>query len=156
MADLIGFAKTYAAQHEWNTELIDSKSATLKRVDDNELDSDYSGPVTGLILQPGGDCEPIRLEFDSDLHVQDYTKTQFAGATIHSEVVDFLRGIAPYFETFRVKDEGEYWETGDQLLLQKHLAACNQSIEDMLREHPNAEVKERMPNGRIVDIVTYH
>jgi hypothetical protein len=127
----------------------------LLRVDENERDCDYVGPVSGLKLIPSSDCEPLRLEFDNDLYVQEWTKTQFAGAEIHVAVCDFLHAIEPYFETFKVNDESEYWDTGDVELLKQYLADCDHVIEEHLLEHPTAEVKVRTPAGRIVDIIIY-
>jgi len=67
----------------------------------------------------------------------------------------FLHAIEPYFETFKVNDEAEYWDTGDIELLKKYLADCDRFIEEQLREHPTAKVKVKTPTGRIVDMITY-
>ena len=127
----------------------------MSGVDENERDCVYLGPVSGLKLIPGNDCEPIKLEFDNDLYVQQRTKTQFAGAEIHLTVCDFLHAIEPYFETLKVNDETEYWDTGDIRLLKQHLANCDRFIEEHLREHPTAKVKVEEPAGRIVDMISY-
>ena len=121
----------------------------------NDKDCDYVGPVSGLKLIPGNDCEPIKLEFDSNLYVQEWTKTQFAGAEMHVTVCDFLHAIERYFETLKVNDEAEYCDTGDVELLKNHLADCDRFIEEQRREHPNAKVKVKTPAGRIVDMITY-
>lgn len=155
MENLLQFARQFASERGWVTDEINEPNVTLSRVDENERDRDYVGPVRGLKLIPDNDCEPIKLEFDNDLYVQEWTKTQFAGAEMHLAVCDFLRRIEPYFETFKVNDEAEYWDTRDIELLKKNLADCDHFIEEHLREHPTAKVKVKTPTGRIVDMITY-
>jgi len=155
MAHLLQFAQRFASERGWVTDEINEAKVELLCVDENEKDCDYLGPVSGLKLIPGNDCEPIKLEFDSDLYVQEWTKTQFAGAEIHLTVCGFLHAIEPYFETFKVNDEAEYWDTGDIEQLKKYLADCDRFIKEHLREHPTAKVKVTEPTGRIVDVITY-
>jgi hypothetical protein len=155
MKDLLQFARRFASERGWVTDDINEANVKLSRVDENERDCDYLGPLSGLKLIPGNDCEPIKLEFDNDLYVQEWTKTQFAGAEIHLTVCDFLHAIEPYFETLKVNDEAEYWDTGDIKLLKQHLANCDRFIEEHLQEHPTAKVKVKEPTGRIVDMITY-
>ena len=155
MADLLQFARRFASERGWTTKEINEANVTLARVDENEKDCDYTGPVSGLELFPGNDCEPIKLEFDSTLYVQEWTKTQFAGAGVHVRVCDFLQAIEQYFETFEVNDEAEYWETGDVELLKNHLANCDRVIEELRQERPTAKVKVKQSDGRIVDIITF-
>lgn len=77
-------------------------------------------------------CEPFRLEFDRDLYIQEYTKTQFAPVQIHILLVDFLRSNIEIFESVEIIDEGEFFETNDLELLNKHLQACNEQLEQYL------------------------
>ena len=155
MTGLLQFARRFASERGWKIEEINEANVKLLRVDENERDCDYIGPVTGLKLIPGNDCEPVKLEFDNNLYVQEWTKTQFAGIETHLAVCSFLRAIEPYFEIFKVNDEAGYWETGDIELLKKYLADCDHFIEEYLQEHPTAKVKVRTPDGRIVDMITY-
>jgi hypothetical protein len=89
MADLLQFARQFALERGWETDEINQANVKLLRVDENERPCDYVGPVSGLKLIPGNDCEPIKLEFDNALYVQEWTKTQFAGAEMHSLFVIF-------------------------------------------------------------------
>jgi hypothetical protein len=155
MADLLKFARRFASERGWITNEINEANVKLLRVDENENDCDYDGPVSGLKLIPGSDCEPIKLEFDNTLYIQEWTKTQFAGAEMHVTVCDFLHSIEQYFEKFKVNDEAEYWETGDVELLKNHLADCDRLIEEYRHEHPTARVKVKEPDGRITDMITY-
>jgi hypothetical protein len=155
MTNLMQLARRFASEHGWATDEINEPTVKLSRVDENERDCDYLGPVSGLKLIPGNDCEPIKLEFDSDLYVQEWTKTQFAGAEMHLTICDFLHAIEPYFETFKVNDEAEYWDKRDIKLLNKYLADCDRVIEEYLQAHPTAKLKVRESNGRIVDLIIY-
>ncbi|HEX3094900.1 MAG TPA: hypothetical protein VHW72_19840 [Candidatus Angelobacter sp.] len=69
---LIEAATTFAK--EWVAErTLRVAKCTLLRVRD-EADWDYVGPVKGIQVFPHDDCDPIRLEFDRDLYIQQYTK----------------------------------------------------------------------------------
>lgn len=46
------------------------------------------------------------------------TKTQFAGRNVHIIIIHLLRYISKkYFSEFELIDEGKYWETGDEKIL---------------------------------------
>ena len=83
---VIDAATSFATEQRWPSEPIKSEQIKLLRVTDDEQDWDYVGPVKGIALYPGEDCEPVRLAFDAELYVQEYTKTQFAGVTAHVRV----------------------------------------------------------------------
>jgi len=110
--------------------------------------------MKGIVLYPSEDCEPVRLEFDRDLYVQEYTKTQFAGVDMHLKVVELLRVLKPFFRALRVQDEGEYWETGDVRILTEHMDTIHHVIESELKKNPRARAKLKTPDGRIVDLMT--
>lgn len=49
-----------------------------------------------------------------------WVKTQFAGAETHKLLVHLLKYLAKkYFVKLKVTDEGHYWETGDEQLLEE-------------------------------------
>src|SRR5215813_1446901 len=129
LEELLAVARQFAQTNRWDTEVIDSPEVTLQRVRDEE-NWDYAGPVRGIALLPGTDCDPIRLEFDRDLYLQEFTKTQFAGADTHVKVVGLLKAIERFFSQLNVEDEGEYWETGDREALTAHLTACDRALKD--------------------------
>src|SRR5262245_45688931 len=93
MTNLLEFARRFASERGWKMDEINEANVKLLRVDENESECDYIGPTSGLELILSDDCEPIRLEFDNNLYVQEYTKTQFAGAETHLVVCSFLRAI---------------------------------------------------------------
>lgn len=149
---LIDAVSAFAKENGWRSELIESPNTTLLRVRD-EADWDYVGPVKGVQVFPHDDCDPIRLEFDRDLYIQEYTKTQFAGPNIHVKVLDLLALIQPFFSTFSINDEGEYWETRDPSVLTEHMNRTREVIEGILREDPSATIKVKTPEGRIIDFI---
>lgn len=150
---LIETAAAFAQREQWLTETFESENIKLARVRD-EKDWDYYGPVKGIQIYPHEDCEPVRLEFDRGLYIQQYTKTQFAGAQIHLKVVALLKAIGPFFSNLRVEDEGEYWETGDVDVLKEHMNRVQDVIDQECAKNPSARVKFRTPSGRIVDLIT--
>lgn len=152
--DLIQFANTYAKEKEWLTERINEEVVTLSRVDSNEVEYDYTGLVKGIVLYPHEDSEPLRLEFDTELYIQEFIKTHFAGADVHIAVIDFLSHISAFFVSFEVQDEGEYWDTENRSQLEEHLRNINEILKNMVDEDPFAELKTKTERGRIVDIYT--
>jgi hypothetical protein len=155
--ELLARTRVFAEEQYWTFEIIDDVHKRLERFiadDDPELDGEeqvYEGPVQGIRLLPHPDCEPFTLEFDSHLFFQDYTKTQFAGASIHRKLVELLGDLEPLFATLKVMDEGEYWTSRDENLLQDHF----KQIEEVINEqYPNAQRKVRTSTGRLIDVIT--
>ena len=152
-AEVLALAKAYAKEQDWPHEPIDCEEAQLSRVRNDE-DWDYAGTTRGIALFPHEDSEPVRLEFDRDLFIQEFTKTQFAGTAVHVLVVNLLRRIAPLFASFIVHDEGEFWDTSDLGILKGHFQAFYRALGEQLPKYPGAKVKVRLPSGRIADFVT--
>lgn len=150
---LLSTASSFAQKENWPTDVIDSPEVTLLRVRD-EQDWDYTGPVKGIALYIHEDCDPVRLEFDRDLYIQEFTKTQFAGVECHLKVVDLLRAIQPFFRELKVEDEGEFWETKDRSILAAHMDWARRAIEDELRKNPSGQMKVKTPDGKIIDLMT--
>jgi hypothetical protein len=150
---LIEAAVEFARNLGWKTELIDSEQYTLSRVRD-EKELNYVGPVHGVALYPHADCDPVRLEFDRDLYIQEFTKTQFAGISTHLSILQLLKAVKPYFRNLKVEDEGEYWETEDVRVLGEHFSRTQEVIDAELRKDPSARMKVKTPEGRILDILS--
>jgi hypothetical protein len=150
---LIDVASRFAFEQGWLTEPIEMSHTTLSRVRD-EKEWDYSGPVKGMVVYPHEDCEPLRLEFDSNLFIQEFVKTQFAGVQIHLKVVELLRAIRPFFSEFKVEDEGEFWQSGDVKRLEEHMRSIQNVIDAEIKKNPSSRMKIKSPNGRIFDLLT--
>ena len=149
---LISRIEQIAREETLLTETFEHQQVELSRVRD-EAAWDYIGPTKGIILYLHEDCEPVRLEFDRDLYIQEWVKTQFAGALIHIKLIRVLRDLQIFFEELKVDDEGEYWDTADEVLLAEHIRHCDQAIAELAKESPAAEVKVREPNGRYTDLI---
>jgi hypothetical protein len=77
--------------------------------------------------------------------MQDFAKTQFAGAEVHIGIIEILRAIEPFFSELKVFDDRE--------ALDRHLAWFWPAIEEKLRESPHTQVNVRLENGKIVDLI---
>jgi len=90
-----------------------------------------NGPVNGFIMHPHPDSESVAVLVLEDGYFWRFCKTQFAGPDIHVQVVEFLRELAPFVENFEVKDEAEYWETGDRQELDRRMGFLGNVINTM-------------------------
>jgi hypothetical protein len=149
---VLQLAVEYARAMGWPTETINERETKLLRVRD-EKEWDYIGPTQGIALYPHEDCEPVRLEFDRDLYIQEYTKTQFAGPEVHVWIATLLRRVEPHFQQLLVIDEGEYWDTNDMALLTRHIQRCAEVIAEEAAKSPRPSVKVKLPDRRIIDIM---
>jgi hypothetical protein len=144
--------KEIARAKTWLTETFENSEVTLLRVRGQE-EWDYKGPIKGIILYVHEDCDPVRFEFDRDLYVQEFVKTQFAGVTAHLELISLLRDLQQFFEDLKVEDEGEFWETKDEAVLTEHIRRCEEMIIEEARKNPSAQIKVRTPDGRLMDLL---
>ena len=121
----------------------------------------YNGEIYGVTFTPPG-CETVILTFlsngrmssiahlkfygnSSDKDNQKYlymlsTKTEFAGMKTHMLIIHLLKYISKkYLQNFRLIDEGKYWETGDEKLLEDTFKRYNDllnSFTDALETFP--------------------
>jgi hypothetical protein len=146
-------ARAFALERDWPAKAISEQHVTLRRVR-NEQAWDYGGPTKGIELQPHSSSEPIRLEFDADLYIQEYTKTQFAPAHIHIALVELLDELSPMFIRLEVIDEAEYYDTRDDKRLLNHLDRCFEVMDEHLANDSNLRGPVRLPSGRILDLVS--
>jgi hypothetical protein len=151
LAECLALAKRFSEERQWHFKPIDNPEVILRRVRD-EQDWNYVGPVTGIEIQPHGDSERLRLEFDRDLYVQDWIKTQFAPIDVHVQVSELFHLLDSFFEGFKVEDEGEYFETSDLSLLAKHRDSVSAILSEYLA-NPKNHGPVRLDSGRIVDVV---
>ncbi len=152
-AAVIALAEEFASTHGWEAHRFTAQEASLLRVRD-EQNWDYVGPTKGVELRPHANSEPVRLEFDENLYIQEYTKTQFAPLHVHVNVVELLSILAPQFQELQIYDEGEFYETGDELQLRKLIDRCNTVLEETLAKDQTLQGPVRLPSGRIADIVS--
>lgn len=68
--------------------------------------------------------------------MEGWCKTQFAGIETHIEVVEFLLEIAPFFDHFKVVDDGGYWPARDRAELERRIAVVGAAIEGIAERFP--------------------
>jgi hypothetical protein len=153
---IIKLAKNYASKNKWMYEFINEKLKKLERVK-NEKDWDYIGPTKGIAIYPKGLCEPVYLEFDKNGYIQEYCKTQFAGIGVHIKVIKLLRSIEPYFDKLEVIDEGEYWDSKDEVSLKEWFDSFFRALDKEKKKLNQKKVNYQSPsvvNKRIFDIIS--
>ncbi len=149
---LMASSKEFASEMEWPFSEINEAEVTLKRVKDEE-DWDYIGSVKGVEILPHEASDPFRLEFDRELYIQEYTKTQFSPIEIHVLLVDFLNRHKDLFENLEIIDEGEFFETNDIQVLEDHIEACNEQMEEYLSQPDKYYGPVKIESGRIIDLM---
>ena len=70
-------------------------------------------------------------------------KTQYAGIEIHKLIVHLLKYLSKkYFTDFKVDDEGKYWESGDEKLLNKIFRQYNDLLQNVSFGLQNCPIKK--------------
>ena len=68
------------------------------------------------------------------------TKTQFAGTDTHKTIIHLLKYLSKkYFSDFTLSDEGEYWESGNEKLLEEKFKTYEDlfdSVESAVQNYP--------------------
>jgi hypothetical protein len=118
-----------------------------------EKERTYRGSLQGIVILAHEMCEPIYLQFGTDLYFQDFVKTQFAGARVHVQIVELLRKLKPFLADLSVDDEGEYWRGSNREKLDEHIAFTNKVLEKMRASSPAARGPLKIESGRIVDLI---
>jgi hypothetical protein len=98
--------------------------------------------------------EPLYLIFSATGKVDNFIKTQFAGADVHIGVIEVLDAVKPFFLNLAIEDEGRYWDTRNRSFLEEDMASVLIQIEAIKAQHPNAVGPVKRPDGRILDLVS--
>jgi len=117
-------------------------------------------PLKGIILNVHPDCESLRLLFDrqgdlrdpitmilileGDVSPQDAyvsLKTQFSSPDVHVTLVKLLRYVKRrYVSNLDVRDEGDYWQTGDEDTLRRKMSFLSAKIDSVADVLSSADV----------------
>lgn len=138
-AKVFSMVKAHAHENGWEVRTVEDPEGTLFFTRNDVLET-YEGPVSGWVVEVHPACEPLFLLFDRDGHVQQAFKTQHAPREVHVQLVHLLAAMAPLFEHWDVRDEGGYWETRDERLLQDRLdrlAQLNSALPTPARPVPH-------------------
>jgi hypothetical protein len=92
--------------------------------------------VWGFIIQAHPDREPLTFAPDDKGKVDDWVKTQYAGADVHIQISDFLARIGVFFTNLKVDDDTEHWTTRNRESLELGMQQVNEMLEDAVRENP--------------------
>jgi len=144
LPELIAEVKSIAEVNQWHYTIFNEKFPNLP--EENEL---IKNELYGLIVSLP-ECEPVFLCFASDRRLANpvwldlasqgqledeellylvFTKTQYAGVEAHKKIIHLLKYLShKYFDEFKVSDEGQYWETGDEILLNEQFNKYNQYL----------------------------
>jgi hypothetical protein len=134
LSEMIDEVKDIAETEGWKHRVFENefpaKALSKKAIDEQVYGILFSPPgsepVTLCFLSNGELCNPFLYDFwlkdkksKKEFVTQgSFTKTQYAGATIHIKVIKLLRYLSEkYFSKFNLTDDGKYWETGDEKLL---------------------------------------
>ena len=140
---------------------------------------EYDGEIYGICFSPP-ESETVSLEFLSNgrmsgahlLHLwgdsdneeykqfiyTPFTKTQFAGYEVHALIVEIFRYVSKkYLLDFKMTDEGHYWETNDEKVLDENLDRYEDLIDsfgfalDNVTMNSNETIEEYF--SRIIKII---
>ncbi len=132
LSSMIEEVKNVAEVYNWDYFIFDEVF-----VEDALGKEDYSDEIYGIHFTPPG-CETVSLAFlsngkmssainlklfGSNPKEQKYlymlsVKTQYAGIEIHKLVIHLFKYLSKkYFANFKLSDEGQYWETGNEQIL---------------------------------------
>ncbi|MGA9636873.1 hypothetical protein [Flavobacterium sp.] len=145
-------AKAFAEANRMEYTFFTEEKKILLRHKDGEA-WDYSGPTKGIRIQPHENTDPLLLEFDKNNYIQEYCKTQFATIDIHIIIATFLKSVEENFETLKVNDEGEYWQTADKTILKNRIDTCFYQIEALKQNDPTLDGPFKTEGDRIVDLL---
>ena len=106
-------------------------------------------PIELTFLSNGIMSDPVSLEFydnSKDKEIYLYTicsKTQYAGFQVHKIIIDLFRYLSQkYFQEFKLTDESQYWETGDEIVLRQNFKRYNDMMDQFSDALENIPVKE--------------
>ena len=150
--EVIEKARDFAKRRSSDIIHLNNDKKLLKRVKD-EKDWAYEGTVKGIQIQPHDNSDPLILEFDKDLYIQEFCKTQFSDISTHIDIIQFLRDIESHFDKLSVIDEGEFWETNDIKLLEQKFEDFFVAFDNAIQKNPKLKGPFKMSDGRIVDLM---
>ena len=137
LLEMIEEVEDIANIYKWKY-IVHSKNFPKKVYDDNS----HNNKIYGIAFIPPK-CEPVFLSFlsnrrmSSDLALKFWgkstdknekkylymlsTKTQYAGRNVHKIIIHLLKYLGKkYFSEFELHDEGHYWETNDEKVLDEN------------------------------------
>lgn len=146
LKELIGEVKDIAEINDWEYQIYETEFPSAEFGSDTFNDKIYgisfnavgSEPVWLCFLSNGRLSTPDLLQYyghpenPSDrkhLYLVS-TKTQYSGMTTHMIIINLLKYLdSKYLSGLKVYDEGQYWETGDEKLLEDIFKRFNTALD---------------------------
>jgi hypothetical protein len=144
LSDLIDEVKDIVETFNWEYK-VHQKSFPINKLDSHS----YDGEIYGISFTPP-ECETISISFlsnyrmSSNIHLKLYgkseseflymlsCKTQFSCPSIHKSIIQLFHHLCKrdYFEELKLIDDGEYWRSGDEGLLEQKFKENGDLIDD--------------------------
>jgi hypothetical protein len=148
LAEMITEVKEIAETLKWDYQIFED----VFPESGSESDS-YDGKIYGINFTPP-ECETVSICFLSNYRMSChvnlrffgnaadpqekkllymlFVKTQFAGIAVHKTIIKIFKHLEKrsYFEELNVVDEGRYWETGDEKLLEQKMKFLGEIIDN--------------------------
>ncbi|OOG57294.1 hypothetical protein [Rhodanobacter sp. C03] len=147
-----------AKAKSWRCESVSGpKDAALDNITVQSLrELDGSADLSkanGVVIYPADMSEPLYLVFGAKNKLDNFIKTQFAGADTHIGVIEIFDAVKPFFRRLEITDEGRYWETRSRANLEEDLASVAAQIAAIKSQRPDVTGPVKRPDGRILDLV---
>jgi hypothetical protein len=126
---------------------------TAKSIYELEKTQDLSG-ARGVVLRLHPMSEPLYLVFSKGLRINNFVKTQFAGAEVHVRAIELLEKIKPHFSNLEVEDDSGYWESRNRGELEREIQALNAILAKIKGQRTDIEGPVKRIDGRILDLVS--
>ncbi|MEM1223873.1 MAG: hypothetical protein AAGH40_14065 [Verrucomicrobiota bacterium] len=149
-------------------DIAESMDWSSQTINMDEADPNFRG----ILVNPKGDCEPLRFLFDREGHLRNFmdllddrvepnehsfysaSKTQFAGIETHVWIIGLLRYLKKcYLGNLEVSDEGGYWETENMEKLREKKEFLSGMTDKLAGELSQSK---RLPEGASVDDIAAH
>ena len=138
----------------------------------NRFDFDKSKdeiPLKGLIIKPHKSAEPLQFMIDKSGNLRNvflvkwlndenessffnHIKTQFAPFDVHIAVIKLLKYLQQkYMLSLEVWDEGDYWQTGDAVLLKEKMDFLNEKMDQIKNVLHSIEFEEGSSAESVAD-----
>ena len=118
--------------------------------------SDYEETEQGghlFEIRPHENCEPLIFRLNPEGHFGDHCKTQFAPTEVHMGIVSLFDQLKIKLSELVIRDEGQYWETRKEKVLDENIQTCYLAIEKTKEEDPEFYGPVKSEDGRIADLV---
>ncbi len=173
--DALAMVQDWCADHEWPCRWLDFMvEGPHTTIDDGEERViEMNTRWRGWMIQPHPECESLLLAFEADARLIKcfdaadgssmvtryvFVKTQFAPPPVHIEICELLHHLQDEFawQGLVVRDEGEYFETGDEnrlIELRRTIEQAMDSLEDALESGEDGwlDISNLPPNPNDLD-----